>query len=321
MRSGTTRLHRLLAADHRFAHLRLFESVCPVPAPGFMRSGIDRRPLAAAMIVGAVHRFNPHTAAIHPTGVFEAEEELGMLVASFWGMKHEAQWRVPSYGRWCEGRDGTPAYEHMAQLLRLAGWARGQDDALPWILKTPQHALDLPSLLRVFPDARIIFAHRDPESVVGSSCSLVWNQMVIHSRGLEPRDVGCEWLRKSRVQVERMRAGREAIPARRRIDVRFEDMERDWRAVMKRIYGFLDMDIAPALPAMAAYLDRAQRLRNGYRHNYSLAAFGLDTHEVGEMFSDYRQAFDLRLPEQTPEARAEALRLRAKGRRPAALPT
>jgi hypothetical protein len=35
MRSGTTRLHRLLAADQRFAHLRSFETISPVPRPEF----------------------------------------------------------------------------------------------------------------------------------------------------------------------------------------------------------------------------------------------------------------------------------------------
>src|SRR3546814_12855747 len=96
-------------------------------------------------------------------------------------MKHEAQWRVPAYARWCEEQDATPAYAHMADLLRLTGWLRGEDPAKPWLLKTPQHMLDLPALLRVFPDARIIFTHRDPAAVVGSSCSLAWHQMCLQS--------------------------------------------------------------------------------------------------------------------------------------------
>ena len=78
----------------------------------------------------------------------------------------------------------------MADLLRLIGWARRDDDRRPWVLKTPQHMLDLPALLRVFPDARIIFTHRDPQAVVGSSCSLVRNQMVIHSDNVDAREIG-----------------------------------------------------------------------------------------------------------------------------------
>src|SRR5690606_23587737 len=112
----------------RFSHMRFFETICPTPSPDFRPGEKDRRPLQASLLLGAVHRLNPNTAAIHPTGPHEPEEELGLLVASMWGMKHEAQWQVPSYGRWAEGQDATPAYRHMARLLRLIGWARGDDD-------------------------------------------------------------------------------------------------------------------------------------------------------------------------------------------------
>src|SRR5690606_480360 len=43
MRSGTTRMHRLLAADHRFTHLRSFETISPVPRPDFRHGGYDSR--------------------------------------------------------------------------------------------------------------------------------------------------------------------------------------------------------------------------------------------------------------------------------------
>ncbi|PEQ12622.1 sulfotransferase [Novosphingobium sp. PC22D] len=294
MRSGTTRLHRLLAADDRFAHLRLFETISPAPSPHkFRPRGADRRWLAASAIVGMVHRFNPNTARIHPTAPFEPEEELGLLVASMWGMKHEAQWNVPSYGRWAEEQDATPAYEHLARLLKLAGWLRGEDDSRPWVLKTPQHMLDLPALLKVFPDARIVFTHRQPEAVVGSSCSLVWNQMIIHSDQVEAERIGREWLRKTDLQIERMRAARKRIARSQRIDVRYEDVERDWLGVMRRIYAFLDLDIEPALPAMSDYVTRARRSLIRRPHRYDLASFGIDEERVSERFASYAEAFAL----------------------------
>jgi hypothetical protein len=303
MRSGTTRLHRLLAADVRFAHMRSFETINPVPAPHFRPGMPDRRWIVARLAMGAVHRFNPSTAVIHPSGPFEPEEELGLLVRSIWGMKHEAQWNVPSYGRWAEEQDATPAYCMMATLLRLVGWARGEDDTRPWVLKTPQHMLDLPALLAVFPDARIVFTHREPCAAVGSSCSLVWNQMIIHSDRVDPAAVGREWLRKTEVQISRMREVREAIPPSRRIDVRYADMERDWQGVMQDIYRFLDMDIEPALPGMAQYMASSDRALNRHPHRYSLEAFGLDRHAVSERFEDYSGAFDLGRLRSVPRSR------------------
>jgi len=297
MRSGTTRLHRLLAADARFAHMRSFETVNPVPPPGFQPGDTDRRWIPARLALGAVHTFNPTTACIHPTGPFEPEEELGLLVRSIWGMKHEAQWHVPGYGRWSETQDATPAYEYMARLLRLVGWARGDDDQRPWVLKTPQHMLDLPALLRVFPDARLIFTHREPQAVVGSSCSLVWNQMIIHSDCVDPREIGREWLRKTDMQIEKMRAARLTIPEAQRIDVRYEDMERDWRSVMRRIYRFLNMDIEPALPSMSSFIADSGKALHRHPHRYSLQAFGLEAAAVSEQFECYTDAFRLGRPD------------------------
>lgn len=307
MRSGTTRLHRLLAADRRFAHMRAFETVDPVPGADFQPGDKDNRWITSRLALGAVHLFNPSTAHIHPTGPFEPEEELGLLVRSIWGMKHEAQWHVPSYGRWSEGQDATPAYAYMARLLRLIGWARGDDDTRPWVLKTPQHMLDLPALLKVFPDARFVFTHREPRSVVGSSCSLVWNQMIIHSDRVDAQVIGREWLRKTELQIERMRKARLRIPSEQRIDVRYEDMERDWQAVMRDVYAFLDMDIGPALRPMASYLAGAEPERARHPHRYSLDAFGLDSETVGEKFRSYTEAFELGEPHRKLATREGAI--------------
>ena len=296
MRSGTTRIQRLLASDPRFAHLRSFETISPVPRPGFEAvmagEARDFRPVLAKRIMRVARLANPRTLSIHPTGPMEPEEELGLLVASFWGMKHEAQWQVPSYGRWCEREDATPAYRHMADLLRLIGWTQQESSLRPWILKTPQHMLDLPALLAVFPDARIIVTHRDPHAVVGSAASLAWNQTILYSDDVVPHRIGAEWLRKTRVQIESMRAARSAVRADRIIDVQYEEMERDWRGTMARLYRFLKLDITPALPAMEAYMARSARSKR-QPHVYSLDQFGLDSAQVMDALGDYARAFDV----------------------------
>lgn len=290
MRSGTTRIHRLLAADHRFSHLRSFETISPVPRPGFRHGEGDFRVTLAARILKVARLANPRTLTIHPTGPLEPEEELGLLVSSFWGMKHEAQWWVPDYGRWCEAQDATPAYRQMARLLRLIGWSQQASSLRPWVLKTPQHMLDLPALLRVFPDARLIFTHRDPLAVVGSAASLAWNQTIIYSDHADAGRVGEEWLRKTRLQVERMIDARAEIPADRQIDIHYEEMDRDWQGTMARLYRFLGLDLAPALPAMAAYQRRAAGLKRR-PHQYSLEQFGLTPGRVLDEFGDYVRRF------------------------------
>ncbi|TIX52097.1 sulfotransferase [Alteraurantiacibacter aquimixticola] len=286
MRSGTTRMHRLLSADRRFSHLRQFETISPVPRPGFTHGGKDSR-ITLAKRIGMVAKLsNPKTLDIHPTGAMQPEEELGLLVNSMWSMKHEAQWFVPSYGRWCEEQDPKPAYLQMARLLQLIGWAQQSSSLRPWILKTPQHMMDLPTLLELFPDARLVFTHRDPVAVVGSAASLAWNQTIIYSDHADPHVIGEEWLRKTRVMIERMRKARDSIPAERMIDVHFDEMDSDWRGAMGRVYDFLGLDITPTLPAMADYQRRTGSGKRR-RHVYSLSEFGLTEARVAEELGDY----------------------------------
>jgi hypothetical protein len=302
MRSGTTRMHRLLAADHRFTHMRSFETISPVPRPGFVHGGPDFRVTLAARIARLARLANPRTLTIHPTGPMEAEEELGLLVNSFWSTKHDAMWWVPSYGRWSEAQDPAPAYAQMARLLKLVGWSQQASSLRPWVLKTPQHMFDLPVLTRLFPDARLIFTHRDPLAVVGSAASLAWNQTIIYSDHADANAIGEEWLRKTRLQIERMRAARDDIPAGQQIDVHYEEMERDWRRTMERVYRFLGLDIAPALPAMEAYQQRAAALKRR-PHEYSLEEFGLSPGQVLDELGDYVRTFGITMEDRAVAAR------------------
>lgn len=294
MRSGTTRLHRLLAADRRFAHLRSFETISPVPRPGFEEvmagRAQDFRPKLASRIMKVARLANPRTLSIHPTGPYEPEEELGLLVASMWGMKHEAQWHIPSYACWSEGQDPTPAYRHMADLLRLVGWSQQESSLRPWILKTPQHMLDLPALMTVFPDARLIFTHRDPTSVVASAASLAWNQTIIYSDHADANTVGREWLHKTALMTERMMDARRAIRPDRMIDVHFDEMDRDWRGTMTRVYRFLGLEMDSAVPGMEAFLARSRKLKRR-PHRYSLTQFGLTAGEVTDRLAPYIDRF------------------------------
>jgi hypothetical protein len=121
---------------------------------------------------------------------------------------------------------------------------------------------------------------------------MVWNQMSVQSESADPHWIGREWLRKTKVKIDRMRAARAGLPAERMLDVHYEAMDRDWRREMGRVYEFLDMDIDPAVPAMTEYVARNER--NPFRsHRYDLADFGLDRGAVHEAFADYVEAFDI----------------------------
>lgn len=265
MRSGTTRLQRLLACDPRLSHTRLFESLSPVPAPG--------RALKASASLAALRLFNPEIAPIHPMRAKDPDEEFGLFSVSFGSAQFEAQWRVPAFTRWWEQADAGWLYREFRALLQTIGWARRAPADRPWVLKAPQFMQDLPALLEAFPDARLICLDRGLEKVVGSSASLVWHQMRIQSDSASRAWIGQEWLRKTRLRQDRAAAARAARPDVPQIDVLCEAMDTCWESEIRRIYAFLGIALTSEVRArMAAYVAAA---RGHHGHRYGLEQFGL----------------------------------------------
>ncbi|MEP7316132.1 MAG: sulfotransferase, partial [Sphingomicrobium sp.] len=139
MRSGTTRIHRLLACDRRFAVNRMLEQLDPVPYARLF----DPRPLAAAATGLGMRLGNPSLTAIHPSAPGAAEEDFGLHAFSIWGALFEGQWRVPAFARHVEQADAVDVYREFALLLRIASAHRHLTAQQPWLLKAPQFAQEL----------------------------------------------------------------------------------------------------------------------------------------------------------------------------------
>ncbi|MFW2829410.1 sulfotransferase family protein [Sphingomonas sp. ID0503] len=203
MRSGTTRMQRLLACDPRLTYTRFYESWNPVASMNGW-AGLDRRKIKGWLGLACARLLNPRFDAIHPTTWHAPDEEIGLHNLSIFGSAFEAQWRVPNYTAVVENDDSTGVYHEFRLLLQTLAWLRRDKEARPWVLKVPQFTQDLPALLKAFPDARLIFLHRDVGTVTASSASLVYNQMTLQSHSVDPHWVGEEWSRKVRLREERM---------------------------------------------------------------------------------------------------------------------
>jgi Sulfotransferase family len=297
-RSGTTRLHRLLASDDRFLHLKSWESVYPVPDEKSFQAKSQGQPepriKALDQALKAVLYMSPQVAAVHPLGTLEVEEEIGLLQYAFSTQLFEIINDVPDFAEWLMTHDQTFAYEYMAHLLKLISWFRGDDETKPWILKSPQHMQDLNALLHVFPNARLVCPHRDPIKVVGSSCSMAWNSLVRDNDAIDPHAVGQNWLHKTRRMLEKNLNERETLsPAGNQYDVLYSDITADWRQAMAGVYDFLDMPLTGrATDAMQAWLDSNQQHKHG-SHKYTLEQFGLNKDQVDQHLMFYRERFSI----------------------------
>lgn len=257
MRGGTTRVHRLLAADPAHAATRFCDSWHPVPPRPALTP--DLRPFWSALTLGFARRLDPWLDTIHPFGTTRPDEELGWLAAALSPCAYEAQWRVPSFTRWSEERDPAPIYREFARILATDAAHRGNADR-PRVLKVPQFADDLGALLAQFPLARVVVARRDPEDVVRSATSLVANQMSMQSDRADLGWIEAECRRKVALREERMNEAltRFEGPV---AEVEFEELDRDWEGAIAGIYRQL------RLPLTSAALDALREEQGRAAHS------------------------------------------------------
>lgn len=292
-RSGTTRLQRMMSADSRLQHLKTWEGFNPAPRPGLPDFGKEVRREEVRKALGAIDRFYPGAFIGHPMDADWAEEEMLLLNHSFCSFSILGSYHVPSYYQWFLKHDKTDAYRYMADLMRLISWSNGEPESKRWVLKNPQHMLDLDVLMKVFPDAKVVFTHRDPLKTVASVMSLMWHYAVQHTDVPVRAGMRDVWMDFCENAARRCMQMREIIPASQQLDVYYEDMNKNWRVVMRRVYEFAGVEFTPGVEqALNGWLEHSENENRHGGHRYSLDDFGITKKEVDArmMFARERYA-------------------------------
>ncbi len=265
MRSGTTRIHKLLAADPAFSHTRYCDAYHPVPS----RFGLNR--LASAFELGMLGLLNPWMQSIHPMAPAEVEEELAWISAALHHSIYESQWHIPAYSAWSEARDPAPVYREFARILATDAANRGLADR-PRVMKVPAFAEDLDTLLGIFPEARLVIARRDHDAVLKSAVSLAANQMAVQSDTCDLARIEARWRHKIGLREERIAAalaGWQGPVAR----LTFDDLNADWEAAIRRCYADLGLALTPAALAAMRRVMAASEGGHHHSHREQLARF------------------------------------------------
>ena len=262
MRSGTTRIHRLLAADPRHAGTRLCNSIEPAPR------NPDPRPLRCAAGLSLARRINPWLDTLHPFGATRADEELGWLAAALDHCIYEAQYRIPSFVAYSEAHDPAPVYREFARIFRTDA-SVSRNAKRPRVLKCPQYSEDLDTLLAEFPDARVVVTRRSFQEVLASTVSVVASQMAYQTDSASLPEIEREWRRKLALREARTTKALEGF-AGPVAEVHFADLNRDWHCEVRRIYTALGLELTPA--ALAA-MEREQAAATRSPHTRHAATY------------------------------------------------
>ncbi len=291
-RTGSTMFHRILASDSRFYAPLWYEVRNPAPYMDWDFKGADQRVVEAKAEVAAMLEANPELAAIHPMDPMAADEDIMLLEHSFYSTVPDAFCNVPSYGKWNDGHDNTPGYEYLKRQLQSLQWQKKQQgqSAQRWLLKTPHHLHHVATLLRVFPDAKIIQTHRDPLQTIPSAASMNYNLWLMCADKPDPKVVGEQWAAKYAKGMLHTMETRKLKPDAF-IDVWYKDTVADPFKPAQAVYGFIGMDFTEeAHEAMEKWREENKR-EDRPSHEYTLEQFGFSEEGLKEQFAAYRKQY------------------------------
>jgi hypothetical protein len=299
MRSGTTLLQRLLAADPRFQCAYGWEVVEAAPRLDYSFVGVDPRIAVSEGREAKSRELAPDLFAIHPMYAREAEEEIVFLADAFLSHVPESGAYLPNYRSWLDAQDFTPAYSYLHRMLQFLQWQKRRCgvDAQRWVLKSPAHLGYLGQLRAQFGDLHIVHMHRDPRATIASGASLNATLHAMHADTVDVDRVGAQWLQRMGWTNDRAMATRDTWTceiggeADRVTDIAFDDAVADPIGQVTRVYDAIGLPLTvEAETAMRRWLK--ERPRETARPPYGLADYGLRPEQVDERFTQYNKRFE-----------------------------
>jgi hypothetical protein len=288
-RTGSTLLHRLLAASPRLTSTLSWETSYPIPFPGEGPDAAERKRRAEKQ-AQLFLELSPDFADLH-TVVWDGPEEDVILVdRSFVSMSFDSFYWVPAYGDWLRAADQGPAYRELADWLRVLQWQDPARAGRRWVLKSPHHLTAVDTVLDTFDGCKIIMTHRSPVSAVPSYASMVRTMSAQYSESVDPVAVGGYWRDRFAATLRDFADVRAARPDRF-VDVRFLDMLADPAAQARRVLG--EVGLAPDAADDAAFEDYLELNRTEKRgaHSYTAEDFGLSTDRLERDFAFYTEVY------------------------------
>ncbi len=290
-RTGTSLLSILFGLDPAVRPLLQWESSHPIPPPDLAGHAEDPRIAETAKMLEQLQALNPPLQAMHPFGATLATECVTLMIYDLRSLSIETQARLPRYGAWLERTDMRSAYAMHRLGLQVL------QSRLPtgsWSLKTPNHLWCIDALRKTYPDARLIWTHRDPRKVVPSVASLVTSIQRMNARKTDPRIVGSDWNDKLHLAVTRgMEFDARPESGAWCRHLQYADLMKDPIEAVRAIYSHFGEEVHPLHERrMQAWLrDRSQSAFG--RHGYDPADFGLTPEAIAERYADYTERFEI----------------------------
>ncbi|MBN1508191.1 MAG: sulfotransferase [Sedimentisphaerales bacterium] len=291
-RTGTTFLHRMLAADPASRAIPMWELMRPLPnrriASGWKASRWYRR-YAAKGQMGLWPWLAGRADRKHYIRADTPEECMYLLDATFVSLGFWVVAPVYGYLQWYNDHDRLKPYAEYRQMLQAI---QAADPGLRLTLKAPAHTGSLDALLDAMPEALIVQTHRDPVAACKSFNSLLYTTHSAVSDRIDRKATALANLRFLANEARRNLAARDTRP-NTVLDVHYSRLVTDPIGTVRSIYERFGLGWSDAFEAnLTRYVGHNPKGARG-DHEYDSAAFGLTDRQIAEQFSDYCRRFEL----------------------------
>ena len=293
VRTGSTAMQHLAAGDPNRQHLQYWMSQYPQPRPPreTWEDNLDFR--ACQDRLDELYERVPATKAMHYNAAHIPDECAHLLAHTFTDEYWQICSRVPLYNDWYEACDMVPTYKQHKKLLQTIA---SNEPEKPWTLKYPVHLKHLKSFLKVYPDARIIWTHRDPASVLSSYTNMNATNRALSVRPetLDRDDLLHEQMEVWADATARAVEVRKQYPDSQFHDVYFDEFVADPVTQMKKAYNHLGIEWTQAAEqGMTEWHNDHPRDKHGTHKHEKAKPLACSREQIQERFSTYLDAFDV----------------------------
>ena len=291
-RTGTTILYALLVEDSANRAPRGWELLRPVPPPSPDPAEFDadpRIPLAdrelrlPGLVVDGLD-------AIHVYGGRQPKECLSAMSFAFQSEEFTTRYHVPSYADWLARSDFRPAYEMHRLVLQIL---QRRFTNVQWVVKSPVHMRALPTVLAVYPDARVVVTHRDPLRILPSLTSLVATLRAAHTDAVDYAAIGAFQTDLWQGNLDRLVTWTDdgTLDPARVHHGSYADFMDDALGAVGALYDHFGLALDDATARrMQDHLDAHPQGEHG-SHSYSFDDLGLDRATTRARFARYQERF------------------------------
>lgn len=292
-RSGTTITQTLMALDPMSRYLRNYETAGALyPPPGLMPQTPDPRIQVFHEAMEGILALNPELRGINGINFMAlgTAECQNLMAHEFVHAGWSAGSSLFGYGDWVSECDMAPAYQWHKRLLQVLQWRLPNEH---WVLKAPIHLFGLDSLLEIYPDARIVFTHRNPFEAMVSGVS-----MVVHWTRCTTGQVNipaiAQWYPALWAKgLERALAVRKRLKPDRLVDLYHGDICQEAVSTIETVYDFFGLSFNQAArKRMQVWLRDNPRSKFG-RHTCDANQLGLEIDRENARFAFYLNQFDV----------------------------